>query len=517
MYPYGLEIGADNVQVTCQPNTVFDGSTWTGQDGLTIVGKSTIQVTGCSFTKFQRHGVYVAGIHEESPASQIMLTRVSSTNNRGSGLHLDGNTKEIEVKQGTYSSNQQNGILLKANYVALGSGGEPTIPFPFPNTVTLDGNRVENNVQHGIHVDASEYYREAVYSEESILAILSNTIQYNHGDGVRNTGFSDYNHLSQGSYLVGNTIQSNKGSGVSLISSKSNYLHSHGIGTISASFDIIAKNIISSNDGDGISLTIPFPSGNNGQLLKLTSRVSHIFANYIRNNRNGIFIFSDSGALRTIQLLDASIKVYQNDISFNREKGIYLTSIGTRPPSSLDIILCNDILSNPQEGIRLENFDLSGISVAEMNIIEHNFLEGILIHNAGISNFLIFNNYIGSNLQTGVKLAGTSTQAFSFIDANDFDTNNPQAYSANPITWRNNWWSDYSPGCIDRLPRDGWCDFPYPIPINNQDIQPKAGAPSGWKQRGYLAQGTQIQVKPSCSVLQIPPRYERRPPRDIID
>ena len=75
----------------------------------------------------------------------------------------------------------------------------------------------------------------------------------------------------------------------------------------------------------------------------------------------------------------------------------------------------------------------------------------------------------------------------------------------NPFT--HNWWSDSSPGCPDTSPPDGWCDVNRPIPVANQDIEPKAGAWWGYKSRGYFAKATSnpgIVPKISCSNVTLP-------------
>jgi len=514
-YPYGIEIGVDNVQLTCQSNTVFDGSRWDGQDGLTISGKSNIRVTGCAFSNFRGNGIAISGFQEGPYASQITLSNVESTNNGKNGITIGPDTKTITIQRGRYSSNQLNGVYLWAKYMDDLSGSVSTIPSYFPNNVIVRESAIENNRQQGIHVDAKAYQRDYwnLHLEKNLLVIFKNSIQHNEGDGIRNTGFFTVG-LPPGddSYIIGNTIQSNRGSGISILNDKELKIVNAGWDFLSVNFGIIAKNKIADNLGDGISVFIKAPA--TSQAMILDADADYIYANIISGNRRGVSF--DADAYLPANTYRYSSKLFQNDISNNRQQGVYGKGSRNVPMWNSFLVLCNDILTNAQEGVLFDDFSItesfSGIYISQMNIIERNF-GGILLNNVE-SSFSDLNsiqwNHVGSN-PYGIKLLGTTNQVS--VIRNDVESNGLQAFTPNPNIWQNNWWSDYSPTCIDTKPRDGWCDTHYPIQINDRDPQPKAGISWNHKGRGPLNVGGTIQIKQVCDRFILPPEYD--PPPDV--
>ena len=176
-------------------------------------------------------------------------------------------------------------------------------------------------------------------------------------------------------------------------------------------------------------------------------------------------------------------------------------------------IVCNDITNNGiytggnSNGLEIRDLTKIGAIITGGNIVENNLI-GLLISNILGDDFFSFSisyNFIGFN-DRGLVLNYTNES--SVIRFNDFDQNNLQALDTGQgvASFTHNWWSDYSPTCVDGPPADGWCDVNRPIPVANQDVQPKAGAWWGHKNRGYFVRANPgVVPKQSCQTITLPP------------
>ncbi len=525
VYNYGIGIGANNIQVSCQVGTLFNGTSSRTKDGLTIIGKNNIVVNGCSFSNFAGHGAYITG-QQNRLASNITLINIFSTNNGNDGLRLDGNTKNILVEDSNFDFNRLNGVTLTSRHIPDANNSIPVLLFP--ESIILNSNNIESNQKNGIHLDAFNYYFRVPSPNNqinisSILSITDNIIQHNQGDGIINTGFSSYNYnpnpnIRGVSLVARNLISSNNGSGISLLANYSNeIINASFFSGRNANFDYAIDNTITFNNLDGISVILPLGAG---ELNYNLVSINNIFKNIINNNRNGILFSSIPISLHLGQYSNVALSsfILQNKINYNLERGIYISGYPTHygvPGWSDFEIDCNDILSNSLEGIKVEELSYPTVYIRDKNIIEGNTLEGIFFHNVmsntipNMGDYLVVrSNYIGSNL-LGIKQTGQTNEIEAWNNDFENNTQHPQSFIAFPpqsTLWQNNWWNEYSPTCVDSQP-DGWCDVDYPIPVQYFDYSPKAGTWWGHKLRGYLVEdnsGRGVILKSSCPVITLP-------------
>ena len=152
------------------------------------------------------------------------------------------------------------------------------------------------------------------------------------------------------------------------------------------------------------------------------------------------------------------------------------------------------------------------LGLFSFNIIEQNTIGGVYLNYTNLSStpmgFQMRNSYIANHPLFDIY-NGVFTDANAFADYNDFAGSPLLAYDiGSNINWNRNWWSDYSPGCVNAN-NDLWCDVNRPIPVANQDVQPKAGAPWGNNARGYLPLDQGMMLS-QCYIPMIP-QYPVRP------
>ncbi|MEK6908546.1 MAG: hypothetical protein AABX23_00655 [Nanoarchaeota archaeon] len=525
VYNYGIGIGSDNVKITCQPGNLFNGNSWTGANGLTISGRRNVTVEGCDFANFKGNGIFVGNVTNYT--SEINLLAVKSSLNNGSGLFVGYNVVNIHVNLSDIRNNNKDGVLFTSTHFGLVNYSNSTL---FPAGIYLFKNRIINNRLNGINFDAFDYdayLPVSPYLINNSILISENNISENYKSGIQNLGFWTDSAQSQ---IKNNFINSNgfylNGSGIAIIASKSPKILTSGPYTsFVTNFNYIISNDIINNAVDGIYLHIPHIVGNNslpacishpGQLCTgMNINVGDVFANYIsQNNRYGVSSnFADSSI---IDSLSTENVLLQNDIIYNGREGVYLNG-KTNPDIFSHVgseIICNDIIYNGiqtngnSNGIEIRESDRVSVVIRGANIIGNNLI-GLLIENVedtSISpDIYATNNYFGFNK---IGLEFNNSNESSFVRSNDFDQNILlQALDVNSPNdvFERNWWSDYSPTCVDSQP-DGWCDVPRPIPIANQDIQPKAGSWWGHKNRGYFVRANPgVVPKTSCQTIILPP------------
>lgn len=529
-YKYGIGLGANNLKIDCRSGTTFRGVSWNGTNGLTIKGVRNVSVEGCTFTNFTESGVFVG--NASNYTAEVKLKNITSSSNNGDGIFVGHNVVNFYLDDSEVRSNMQDGVVFRANHFGQINSSSNV----FPRGVYLKNNQIVNNYQNGIKLDAFDYwgYLFANYSNpygniytylNNYVEIINNNISNNYRNGIQNIGFTA--HPLAGlympgsySYVISNTINSNgaylNGSGIDIISSQSDLILNHTFGTsnisgTSAEIDYIVSNDLIANRLDGVS-SKSIASNNilHNNPIYGAGIAQLVYTNYITHNgRYGISSIADDRAS-----FSTGVAAYQNVVSNNSLEGIKFIGYDN---SSLykEVYLdikCNDIISNGagnSNGIQISKFNTSSIIISAQNIIEANKI-GILIENI-LSLFpaghLITENYIGFN-DIGLKFNQTNNIFYvglglGYNSSNDFDQNNLQAFDAGLNSFTHNWWSDYSPGCIDSSPANGFCDVPRSIPIANQDVEPKAGTWWGHKNRGYFVRANPgVVEKPSCGTGQ---------------
>lgn len=505
-YRFGIGIGADNLRVECPATANFSGVAWQGRNGVTISGRKNITIIGCNFERFRENGVFVG---EENHTNEISLINIKSVKNAGNGIFVGFNVVEFYLRNSEIKENRLDGIVFKTNY--LGKFNDVSARL-FPSNLYILNNSVVNNRKNGIAFDAYDYLalinivnQTNLFSNGSIT-IYSNNISSNHKNGIQSIGFN-----SPASHILNNTISFNghfaTGSGISILADKSRRVlnfsvpnfENHGL----TGFQYIYFNDIEGNFFDGISLYLARQTAPSlAHARNWSFKVEGVYHNYIRNNlRHGVSFLGEKNTDNLIVFVE---EILQNDISSNSGHGIYFKGLNKNSGEWLNTyIICNDINSNAN-GVEIINFSKATGMFLDRNIVENNFL-GLLVEKRNTAGeFLIGWNYFGFNSE-GLRLFGNATSlGLNRIRYNDFDQNVLQAYDLLNSNFSSNWWSDYSPTCVDSQP-DGWCDIPRPVPVANQDIPTKAGAIWGWKNRGYFVRANPgVVPKSICQIPDLP-------------
>lgn len=506
-YNYGIGIGASNISINCTQMTLFNGTTWNGENGITISGVRNVTINGCNFNQFRGSGAFVGNTTNYTSYINLNGNKISGNNQ---GIFVGYNVVNFNAVNNLINSNKENGIVFTSSYIG------PLNPYSmvFPRGIYLTNNQLLSNGQDGILFDSFDYYlyEGSLVNPYNLLVYLpflnnsiqitSNLISNNGNHGIQNIGLN----TGVNSIISHNLISSNgfnfNGSGISVISNYSQRISTNQSFLINANFGYIYSNDIISNNIDGISVNFDNSLGN--YLSSNTTFVLNagiISLNYIRDNfryASSFFSLVNNSYADFVGLS----RFYQNDLSNNSEGGIYLNGNDSMDRFFLDVG-CNDINFigyGNGTGIYAGNLDRARLTIIEKNIIEQNWI-GIIIDKV-ISpqsySTTIEGNYIGFN---NVGLNSSNSSHFS-VRLNDFDQNTIQALDDGMNYFRYNWWSDYSLNCINVNPSNQWCDISRLIPVNNQDTQSKAGQSFGNKNRGYFVKAnTGVIPKQSCSTV----------------
>ena len=533
---------------------------------------SNISVEDCIFIAFSENGIFLKGsVGTANPQKLkgVLLRNVQAINNKKNGLKINENTYQIDVVGGSYSKNRfENGIYVGSNYKdPLRYTVNPDLfPNYFPNDVRIFNATISNNYENGIHVDAERYYRylEDIDDENNTIIIDGNQLSNNLANGVKNTDFST--GLFRESYFInGNNITNNSLVGINVHTKKTqgpngteircnpsnNYPNANHLAE--SRIDFIYLNRIEGNK-NGIEVTIDssstpnsdnscgFAFGNWRDPFYVSS-INQVYANRIRYNKeSGVLLqlknpFPFSGNVSDFSSVINGGEFTQNIISFNGNNGVFLNGSSSSIDESFSYnntrvagttLICNDIISNRDYGVNvidnndplLKEFSIS-LTIVLANIIENNLVGGVKFNftspktTYNIHVLGVHGNYIGNHPLFDIYNGVLGLQWFNNqISRNDFIGAPILAFDVeNLVLWKQNFWSDYSPGCVDGPPADGWCDVPRPIPIANQDIQPKAGSPWGQNTRGYLKLDQGILLSQCLvNVLPYPPRPSPSPP-----
>src|SRR3989344_7306235 len=551
-YDQGILIQADNIKIECQ-GSIFDGTNAQEIDGLTIVGGyKNIEVIGCTFQNFRGNGIFLigGGIPTYKPGflEEVFIENVKSLGNMKNGLFASANIKKLVISKGEYNKNIENGIQLKTDFVdpALNNLPRGTM-FYFANDIRISGNEVSENILNGIVVDGKKYYRNRgdLESERNYIGIEGNNIHDNFYNGILFNSFFvniNPNHWNYAdgkmSIIKKNNIHDNSINGIMVIADKNPikfgsgpYYYPDDISNIDY---VVQNNLIGQKSGNGISLVPIIQDSEERVWQYYVTSIGKTWLNVIKgNNQNGIYSTLAYPEKKTYYTNIDHGYIEQNIISSNNINGFYSENpVRTPNPESYQtrthnaVLICNDILLNPKSGVGVySNFNRASgfreyLNVYYLNIIEGNN-EGIIFvrdsqnksqnKTGGRSEFGITNNYIGSNKINGIYVKddkipkGSQTYHYGgYVLFNDLVSNTLQAYEEDPLLfWAENYWSDYSPTCVD-INKDGYCDIPRPILRASNDIKPKVSS-FAHNFRGYLTPGIiGIDSSIGCGSLEIP-------------
>ncbi|MDQ4122259.1 MAG: carboxypeptidase regulatory-like domain-containing protein [Acidobacteriota bacterium] len=221
-------------------------------------------------------------------------------------------------------------------------------------------------------------------------------------------------------------------------------------GTGASPFNLNLGNVISGNNGNGISLGAHYPSIVQRNYIGTNAAGTAVLG----NGANGIYIRSAGAATKEHLIGSSTNSLDDNVISGNGGGGvndgdgikienvggvqIFGNKIGTNSAGTAD-------LGNLRNGIELINASDTQIGLAgnntARNIIAGNNLHGILLSGAGSTGNLIRNNFIGTNASNanlgnngdGINIAGVSQQTAGLnqIGGNTSNAGNTIAYNKN--------------------------------------------------------------------------------------
>src|SRR3989338_8585655 len=562
-YYDGIEIAGNNINLKCAGATFAGYSNPNRMNGLLINGSyRNITVEDCIFSVFPENGISLSGpvgVANPQKLTGVLLKNITAFGNGEDGLRIKENTYQIDALGGKYYSNGKNGVHLVSEYKdPLRYNINPDLyPKYFPNDVRLFNATMSNNGESGVHVDAEKYYRQLdnIERESNILIIDGNLIKDNVENGVKNTDFFS-GFFQNGLYFVrGNDILNNSLAGIKIHTKKTQGPNGNEINCTPVSGANLSGQILANSEIDyiylnriegnknGVELTIDSNSTPNsanscgGSAPRYDVYSPRVYANRIRyNHESGVLYqikdpFPISGNNSDF-FTELQGFYKQNIISFNGNSGVFLNgstsntyvSCVTSNRYSSVILLCNDIVNNRDYGVRVTGRDnlllkenTISLILSEFNILEGNTIGGIYL-NYSIINFYqtfnSYNSYVGLHPVFGIyngvtfNISPVSISNYNIFQ-NDFASSPLLAFDvSSTLNWNRNWWSDYSPGCVNVNPFDLWCDVARPIPVANQDVQPKAGSPWGNNARGYLQLDQGILL--SQCYVEIP-QYPNRP------
>jgi len=488
-YNFGIGIGSNNTKIVCPLSTTFIGTNWNGSNGLTISGTNNVSVSGCSFRNFRENGAFIGNLTAYTSFTHLIGNTFS--NNNENGVYATGNIIYIGINNSNITNNGKDGIIFTTNYSGM-----------FPLGLIIFNNNITNNQENGINFYA---YNHTYDTTDKPILVKNNQITNNYRNGIQNIGL--YSGYYQ-SFILYNKIDNNgylkNGSGILLSTTTSETVINdpNGAGSL-VRFDQIFFNDITNNKIDGLSMVIPKVYASN-ITRDFGAGVLEMFANYIRNNqRYGISMISE---IDTSDTSSIGVSILQNDLSNNTNGGVYsLGANNLEMSNAIDLNLaCSDVLSNGDgnsNGIEINRMNIGRFFVTRENIIERNNV-GILLGNDSTydSYSWIWRNHIGLN-SAGLIL--NTSYNDTITEENEFDQNILQAYDITLSLFTHNWWSDYSPTCVSSG-SNGFCYVSRPIPIANQDIQPRAATPYNWKNRGYhVRANTGVIPKLTCPTFQL--------------
>jgi CSLREA domain-containing protein len=400
IYRYRLEF-AKNTQLT---SVAVSGAAFNGPDNVLRVLDEKENVIGMMYTfggnSFQTVYLTLQDVEgeifyiEEFDTSSTWRFRQSIVINEPVpfGNHISG----VAIANGA-TDNLVGGTVAGAGNLISGNGSD-AVSIAGPGT---NGNRLEGNF---IGTDASGSYALPNISvgvwigngaSNNIIGgtkpQAGNVISGNIGDGISiNDAETTGNEIRRnyiGTDASGNEAIGNLYNGVVLVNGTNN--------------NLIAKNLISGNGGDGVAIYDPGTSNNTVQANRIGTDVTGMFA--LGNTYRGIVVAS--GASGNF--------IRGNLISANGAAGIRLSDDGTEGNKVQGNLIGTDItgigsLGNAYIGIRITdgaaNNLIGGDAPDEGNTIAFNAFDGITLNSAAGSGNSLLANSIFSNGGLGIDL-----------------------------------------------------------------------------------------------------------------
>ncbi|HEX4265463.1 MAG TPA: M12 family metallopeptidase [Verrucomicrobiae bacterium] len=312
--------------------------------------------------------------------------------------------------------NDASNNVVQGNFVGLNAAGTAAVPNSFAGIYALGG--AHDNLIGG--TNAGE----------------GNIVSGNFSEGIYIADPGTSNN-----FVLGNRI----GTDVSGANSVPNGFTGVGIwngalNNLVGGTNVGAGNLISGNDGNGVSIGDPNTRGNlvRGNLIGTTPDGLSPLSNF----SSGVFIVNGASG----NIVGGSTPAARNLISCNGGNGVLISDPGTSGNEVLGNYLGVNIngagsLPNGQSGVSIQSGAFANVigtpDPATRNIISGNVGDGIFISDAGTSSNLIQGNFIGtdiggvtavSNLIEGVvilsapgnQIGGTATGAGNVIAANQF-------------------------------------------------------------------------------------------------
>ena len=347
--------------------------------------------------------------------------------------------------------------------------------FTYIGHCNISNNYILNN-DNGIRL---------LYSSNNVIS--DNAILDNLGPGIYLVSKNEY-YYSNNNTINYNIVAENQGGGILLGSqAKNNTVYNNVVSdnsevgiSVLGGFNIINKNQVSGNDGNGVSVVslgyrIPeefFYAWNNTIINNVISNNSenglyldtvkhtNISCNLITVNQgHGIELFSRTPAFFHFMVAEENI-IKNNFISNNLKNGIYVDSY-VPTASGYDLVRTHDnaissntILNNSQVGI---HFYYAIKNNVFGNKILNNSYKGIEFYES--SKNLVYNNYFNNSDNT--------------LSVNSVNTWNITKTSGKNIVGGSylggNYWNDYDGTDSDG---DGLGDYPYVIDSSNKDYLP---------------------------------------------
>ena len=416
-------------------NGVLVGSATGNQAAFNNTIGATTAANGNDIRKNLQNGILIG------PGGMGMNVVMGNTIAQNEGNGIEVSNVNNNIIGGTVTGarnfifgNIQDGILITGDFASGNSvegnwiGTDPTGAGAFGNT------------KNGIEIDAGGPDTIGGTSVEA-----QNVISGNLEDGVLISSF-EHDFLVEGNYI------GTDASGMTAL-----HKQAVGVDIVSGAYDTVAGNLISGNQGDGISLSA---NASNNKILGNSIGTDKNGNGSLGNGGNGIEIIAGSsntiGGPNYVNPDGTVTRTLGNIISGNTGNGISIS--GNFPPSTAgNTVQGNFIgtdatgtkaLGNGGNGLEIDggkpntiggtSNTIGGTTPAERNVISGNDEDGILISSSHTSGNLVEGNLIGTNLtgacpipnkDNGVeidssnsnKIGGTTATARNVISGNGND------------------------------------------------------------------------------------------------
>ncbi len=355
-------------------------------------------------------GTDITGLLAKPNAEGILVTNGASSNTIGGNVAGSGNTISGNTLSGVLLSSS-SGTVVMGNIIGLGS----------------DGVTILSNSQSGIEVSGgSTNTRIGTNADGADDSAERNIISGNTQNGVLISGTTTTTVTVAGNFIgtdsTGTLDRGNTLDGIAVSSSSG-----HLIGGSTAA----ARNIISGNDDDGLSI---IGTSSSNTVSGNYFGVDLTGANRVGNSRNAVRL-SDGATSNTVGGSSVNARnVISGGTSASFGRGVYISGSGT----SQNIVSGNYIglnaagtsaIGSANSGVLIDagasNNTIGGSTLASGNVISGHTLAGIAIQNTGTTANTIQNNWVGLNASGNAAVANLEA-GIAFIDGSsaNFALNN---------------------------------------------------------------------------------------------